>query len=314
MLYVALRRILGTLPALLGVSIVIFILLNALPGDPLAGLLAPDSSAADREALAESLGLNDPLPIQYVKWLWNVLQGDFGDSLSRSRPVAEVVGPAFQNTLGLATAAAVFGLLLGMVLGTIAALRPSSWLDRTVGVLSMTGLSIPSYWLGILLIIVFSTQLKLLPAAGMARSGSSVFKVIEHLILPALATSAISVGLTARTTRASLISAYGENFVLTLRAKGLRGWQILAHVWKNAAPAIMTVAGLQIGYLLGGSVLVEPIFSWPGLGTVIFQSISSRDLRVIQACVLVVAVTFVVINLVVDLLQMAVDPRLRKSY
>ena len=313
MFYLFARRVLATIPALLGVSIVVFILLNALPGDPLVGLLAPDATEADRQVLAESLGLNDPLPVQYINWLFGVFQGDLGQSFSRARPVTDILVPAFRATMSLALSAAILGIVTGMILGTIAALKPGGIIDRGVGIISMIGLSVPSYWLAILLIIVFASQLRMLPAAGMAREGSGLFNFFRHLILPAIANAAVTVGLTARTTRASLIATYGENFVTTLRAKGLKATQVLVHVWKNAAPAVMTVAGLQIGYLFGGSVLVEPIFSWPGLGSVIFQAISSRDLRVVQACVLAIALTFVVVNLIVDLLQIMVNPRLRRG-
>jgi peptide/nickel transport system permease protein len=177
----------------------------------------------------------------------------------------------------------------------------------------MMGLSVPNYWLAILLIILFSATLQWLPAAGMYGSEGTLLDLVKHLVMPALATSAVTVGLTARMTRASLIETFGEDFVLLLRAKGLTEGQILRHVAKNAAPPILTVAGLQVGFLLGGSVLVETIFSWPGLGQLIFQAISARDLRLIQAAVLVIAVTFVLVNLAIDVLQTLVNPRLRRA-
>ncbi|GAB4380804.1 MAG: ABC transporter permease [Elainellaceae cyanobacterium] len=313
MALVVLRRLMAAVPALLGVSVIVFLLLSVLPGDPLVGLLAPDATQADRDLLAESLGLNAPLPVQYINWLTNIVQGDFGQSFSRSRPVSDVVGPAFYNTMILAVTAALIGVTGGVLLGTVAALKPGTWGDRLVSVISMTGLSIPSYWLAILLVIAFSVKFQWFPAAGMPRDNENFFNLLRYLTLPAVATASVTIGMVARTTRASLIATYSKDFVLTLQAKGLRSWQILKHVWKNAAPAVMTVAGLQVGYLFGGSVLVEPIFSWPGLGQLIFQSISARDLRVIQASVLLIAVTFVLVNLVVDLLQVIVDPRLRRA-
>ena len=300
-------------PALLGVSIIIFILLQVLPGDPLAGLLAPDSTAADREELSRRMGLSDPLPVQYVIWLGNVVQGDLGWSFSRRRPINELIGTAFSNTLVLAAASALIGLAVGIGLGLISALVRGKWADKVISMIAMIGLSVPNYWVAILLIILFSATLQLLPAAGMYGPDGDFVDLLKHLVMPAVATSAVTIGLTARTTRASIIETYGEDFVLLLQAKGLTGLQILLHVIKNAAPPIMTIAGLQIGFLLGGTVLVETIFSWPGLGQLIFQAISSRDLRLIQAAVLVIAVTFITINLLIDVAQVFVNPRLRHA-
>jgi peptide/nickel transport system permease protein len=288
-------------------------LLNVLPGDPLAGLLSPDATKADRDNLAHSLGLDLPLPVQYGTWLLHLAQGDLGQSFSRRRPVSELIGTAFGNTILLASTAAVLGLVSGIGLGFLAALRPGRVADRVISLFSMIGLSVPSYWLGLLLIIVFSATLKWLPSSGMGTTRDDPFDLLTHLIMPAIATAAVTIGMTARATRASVIETFGEDFVFTLRAKGLTDGELLLHVAKNAAPPIMTVAGLQLGYLLGGSVLVETIFSWPGLGRLIFQSIQSRDLRVIQAAVLVISVTFVLMNLLVDVLQIVVNPRLRRA-
>lgn len=307
------RRIAMVPVALLGVSVVIFILLQVLPGDPLAGLLAPDATVADREELAQRMGLSDPLPVQYVLWLGNVAQGDLGWSFSRRRPINELIGTAFTNTLILAAAAALIGLTVGITLGLVSALLRGRAPDKMISVIAMLGLSIPNYWFAILLIVLFSATLQLLPAAGMYGPDGDFLDLMKHLIMPAVATSAVTIGLTARTTRSSIMEMYGEDFVLLLQAKGLTGPQILMHVLKNAAPPIMTVAGLQIGFLLGGTVLVETIFSWPGLGQLIFQAISSRDLRLIQAAVLVIAVTFVTINLLIDVLHVLVNPRLRHA-
>lgn len=313
MIMVIARRFGAAIPALFGVSIVIFLLLNVLPGDPIAGLLPPDASPADREALAEALGLNEPLPVQYITWIANVFQGDLGESFSRRRPVAELIGTALGNTMLLAGAAAVLGITLGVALGTLAALNAGRLIDRVISIISMTGLSVPSYWLAILLIIIFSAQLQWLPATGMGSLEEGIGDLLRHLLMPALATSIVTIGMIARMTRSSLIEQLSEDYVLMLRAKGMSKGRIMLHVGKNAAPPIMTVAGLQVGYLLGGSVLVETIFSWPGLGQLIFQAIASRDLRVIQAAVLVISITFVVVNLLVDLLQTIVDPRLRRA-
>lgn len=307
------KRLLYSLPTLFGVSIVIFLLLNILPGDPLAGLLSPDATQQDRDDLSRELGLNDPLPLRYVNWIGDLAQGDLGYSFSRRRDVVELIGNALKNTAILATAAGLFGITAGITLGTLAALANGRWLDRAISMVSVVGLSVPQFWMAILLIIVFSANLRWLPASGMNAPNGTFLTSLKFLIMPAIAASMVSVGNVTRMTRASLIQMYGEDFVMTLRAKGLHGWQILLHAMKNAAPPIMTVAGLQVGFLLGGAVLVETIFSWPGMGQLIFQAIAARDLRVIQAAVLVLAVTFVVVNLVVDILQTVVNPRLRKG-
>ena len=313
MLVVIARRLAATVPSLLGASVIVFLLLNVLPGDPLAAVVSPEATQAERDEVARRLGLTDPLPIRYGRWIANAARGDLGESLARRRPVAEVIGTAFANTLLLASAAALIGLTTGIVLGTLAALRAGGLVDRLVSVASVLGLSVPSYWLAVLLIIAFSASLRWLPAAGMYGSDENLPDLLRHLIMPALATSAVTIGLTARMTRASLIEMFSEDFVLALRAKGLSQRQILWHVTKNAAPPIMTVAGLQIAYLLSGSILVETIFSWPGMGQLIFQSIAARDLQVIQSSVLLIAVTFVVANLVIDVLQIVVNPRLRRA-
>jgi peptide/nickel transport system permease protein len=308
-----LRRLGLAMPTLLGVSVVIFLLMSVLPGDPLAGLLAQDATAADRAALTHSLGLDAPLAVRYVRWLGDVLHGDFGYSPYRKRDVSELLGTAFVNTVQLAVAAATFGIGTGLILGVLAAVTRGRVLDRVVSMLAMTGISIPSYWVAILLIIIFSATLKWLPAGGMhSAHGGGFLAYVQHVAMPAFASAFVSIGVTARMTRASLLETYSMDFVDLLRAKGLRSWQVLWHVAKSAASPVLTVAGLQIGFLLGGSVLVETIFSWPGLGQLIFQAITARDFKVLQAGVLVVAVTFVLMNLLVDMLQLLIDPRLRK--
>jgi peptide/nickel transport system permease protein len=308
-----LRRLAAVVPALLGVSVVIFVMIRVLPGDPLATLLgAQGSNPADREVLAKALGFDEPMPLQYVHWLGRLATGDLGFSYVRHYAVSELIGAAIGRTAVLAGAAALIGLVSGIALGAAAALRPGRWLDRFVSAVAIAGMSVPSFWLGILLIILFSATLQWLPASGMAQLSDGSGDFVAHLVMPALANAAITIGLTARTTRSSLIETYGEDFVYTLRAKGLSDWQILRHVAKNAAPAILTMIGLQVGYLLGGSVLVETIFAWPGLGNLIYTAILARDLILIQSSLLVIAVTFILLNLVVDMLQIAVNPRVRR--
>jgi peptide/nickel transport system permease protein len=307
------RRLGMAIPTLLGVTAVIFLLMSVLPGDPLAGLLSQEATAEDRARLEESLGLDDPLPVRYVHWLGNIVQGDFGYSPYRRRDVGQLLGTAFQNTLRLALPAAALGVTFGVALGAAAAANRGRYLDRAISILAMGGISVPSYWVAILLIIVFSANLRLLPAGGMSGPDGGFVDAVLHLIMPAVASAFVSIGQTARMMRASLVETYGQDFVDTLRAKGLHNGQILVHVAKNALSPVLTVVGLQVGFLLGGSVLIETIFSWPGLGQLIFQAIAARDFQVIQAGIVVIATTFVLMNLTVDILQMLVDPRLRKA-
>lgn len=313
MLLTILKRLGLAVPTLFGVSLAVFMFLYILPGDPLAGLLAPNATAQDRADLAKRVGLSDPAPVRYLHWLRDVAHGNLGYSFSRRRDVSYLIVSAYENTAILAAAAAAIGLSVGLSLGILAALSTGRWIDRAISSVAVLGLSVPQFWMAILLIIIFSSYLRLLPSAGMNSPDGDWLSGLQHLILPAFTASLVSIGITTRMTRASLLNIYGEDFVLTLRANGLSVWQILLHVLKNAAPPILTVVGLQVGFLLGGSVLIETIFSWPGMGQLVYQAIETRDLAVIQAVVLVSAVTFVLINLLVDVLQTVVNPRLRKE-
>jgi peptide/nickel transport system permease protein len=310
------RRLALAVPTLLGVSLVIFGLLYIVPGDPLDSILPPDATQEQRERVAEALGFNQPVPVQYVRWLGRVVQGDLGVSLARNRPVGRLLGEAVLNTLVLAAAAGVFALVLGMALGTLAALRHGTWVDRVVRVVSVTGVSVPPYWAVLLLITVFAVQLRWLPASGMrsVTGDGGLGDLLAHLLLPALAASMVTLGLMARMVRTSVLDVLNQDYILTLRAKGMGAITILAHTLKNAAPPIMTVGGLQIGHLLGGSVLVETVCGWPGVGQLIYQSISQRDVPVTQGGVLMVALVFVLLNLAVDVLHGIVDPRIRHAH
>ncbi|HEY7064095.1 MAG TPA: ABC transporter permease [Chloroflexota bacterium] len=309
------RRIALFVPTLLGVSVVIFGLLYLVPGDPLSSLLPPDASQEQRDRVAHALGFDQPVPIQYLQWLGRVAHGDFGTSLARNRPVGAMLGEAVANTMVLAAAAGVLALVLGLALGTLAAVRHGTLTDRLVRVVSVTGVSVPSYWAVLLLITVFAVQLHWLPASGMrsVTGDGGPGDLLAHLVLPALAASMVTLGLMARMVRTSVLDVLNQDYVLTLRAKGMGAAAILAHTLKNAAPPIMTVGGLQIGHLLAGSVLVETVCGWPGVGQLIYQSISQRDVPVTQGGVLAVALVFVVLNLIVDLLHGVVDPRIRQA-
>ncbi len=310
------RRLLLAVPTLLGVSIVIFGLLYIVPGDPLDSILPPDATREMRERTAHALGFDQPVPLQYVAWLGRVLHGDLGTSLARNRPVSTMLFEAVGNTLVLAVAAGLIAIVFGVALGTLAAWRYGTWVDRVVRAISVSGVSIPPYWVALLLIIVFAVQLRWLPASGMrsVTGDGGLGDLLSHLILPAIAASMVALGLMARMVRASVLDILHQDFILTLRAKGLGSGAVLQHTLKNAAPPIMTVAGIQIGHLLGGSVLVETVTGWPGVGQLIYQAISQRDVPVTQGGVLMVSLLFVLLNLTVDVLHGIVDPRIRRAH
>lgn len=313
MLALVLRRLGMGVLTVFGLSIIIFVLLTLLPGDPLAGLLPENAQPEDREALAEQLGIDDPAPVRYVRWLGDVAQGDLGYSPFRRRDVIDLIADAWRNTAILAFFSASAGRGLGVIAGTTAAVYRGRWPDRVISTLALTGLSVPSYWIAILLIIVFAAQLKILPASGMHGPEGGTVDFLKHLAMPLVAGSLVTVGVTARVTRASVVETFSADFVDTLRAKGLSSWQILRHVMKNAASPVLTTSGLQVGTLLGGAVLIETIFSWPGLGSLTYTAITARDLKVVQGALLLISVTFVLINLIVDLIQIVIDPRLRRT-
>jgi len=311
-----LHRLVLLVPVLIGVTIVVFVLIHLIPGDPTISLLGENASNAQRAALRRALGLDQPLPVQYAKWLWQTVQLNLGTSITQQRPVLTLVWQAFLNTLLLASAAALIAAVVGLVLGITAALRQSHPTDRASMGIAALATSIPSYWLGLVLIVVFSVDLHLLPSGGetSAVNGGGPVDVLKHLTLPAIAVAAAPAGIIARSVRASLLDIMRLDFVVALRASGLKEVAIVrGHVVRNALPAIVTVMGLQMGYLLAGVAFVEVVFGWPGIGSLLFVSISERDYPVLLGVVLVVSVAFVVLNLLVDLLHAALDPRVRAS-
>src|SRR6266568_987249 len=310
------RRVAASVVVLFGVSIVVFLTLKLVPGDAAYVLAGPNASAEDIERVRQSLGLDKPVPVQYVTWLGRALQGDLGRSLELHEPVLNLVLSRYGNTLLLAVAAMVFAGVTGILAGTLAALRPHTLLDRLVMLVTLTANSTPSFWLGLVLILVFSLTLHWLPSSGMdsARGDGGTFDVLQHLVLPAVTLGAISSALIARMTRASLLEVLTQEYVLVARAKGLReGLLVRRHALKNALLPVLTILGLQMGSLLGGAVITETIFSWPGIGFQLYRGIALRDVPLVQGAALVVAASFVLINLVVDLLYSYLDPRIRYS-
>ena len=309
------RRLLLGIPTLLGVTLIVFSLLHLAPGDPINAMLPPDAPQEVVEMIKEQMGFNKPLPVQYWRWLKRVAVGDLGNSIATRRPVLDDMREALGNTFILALSAAVLGFTLGVTLGTTAAFYQGQWLDKLASATAITGVSLPHYWVGILLIIVFSVELNWLPARGMRSTigESSLRDVARHMVLPTIALSLIPMGVIMRMARASVLEILSQEFVMTLRAKGLWSRTVTRHIVKNAAPPVLTLMGLQFGYLLGGSVLVETVFSWPGSGFLLNLSIFQRDIPVLQGVILVLAAFFVILNLFVDILHSVIDPRIRRT-
>lgn len=310
MIRLVVKRVLYTVPILLGVSVICFVLMSVLPGNPAAALLNDQMSEEEKQAVLEEMGYADPLPVRYLTWLGGVLTGDMGYSDMRQRPVTQMLMDSMGNTLVLALVSAVLGVAAGLALGYLAGTRRGSVADRVVSVISLAGLSIPSFFLAIVLLAWLAGELRLLPAGG-AVLDQGLGPMLATLTLPVLTGGMVTTAITARVTRASIVDTMASDFVETLRAKGLSEGEVRRHVLRNALPPVLTTSGVQLGVLLGGAVIVETIFRWPGMGTLVFQAISARDLVVIQGATLLVAVTFVLINLLVDIVQAAIDPRVR---
>ncbi|ANY63031.1 ABC transporter permease [Comamonas aquatica] len=316
MLNYLLRRVLYTLPIMLGVALLCFALVHIAPGDPLVSILPADASAELQAQMRELYGFNQPLPEQFARWVWRALQGDLGQSIATSRPVASEVMTAVANTLRLAVVATLIGFVLGCLFGFVAGYFRNSVMDRLCSVLSVLGVSVPHYWLGMVMVILFSSQLMWLPATGAGPGGSGDWawdwEHVQFMILPAMTMSVIPMGIIARTVRALVAELLDQEFIVGLKAKGLTHLGIFRHVLKNAAPTALAVMGLQLGYLLGGSILIETVFSWPGTGFLLNQAIFQRDLPLLQGSILVLAVFFVLLNLLVDVVQTLLDPRIAR--
>jgi len=317
MLGFLLRRLLYTLPIMLGVALVCFALVHLAPGDPLVSVLPPDASVELQRQLRTLYGFDRSLPEQFASWIWRALHGDLGTSIASSRPVADEVFKAVGNTLRLAVLATLIGFVLGSLFGFVAGYFQNSWLDKLASATAVLGVSVPHYWLGMVLVIIFSSQLMWLPPSGAGPGGSDLWQWnwahVQHMVLPALTMSVIPMGIIARTVRALVAEILAQEFVVGLRAKGLTDLGIFLHVVKNAAPTALAVMGLQLGYLLGGSILIETVFAWPGTGFLLNSAIFQRDLPLLQGTILVLAMFFVLLNLVVDVVQTLLDPRIARS-
>jgi ABC-type dipeptide/oligopeptide/nickel transport system permease component len=309
----ALRRLLLALPVLFGVSVLVFAVLHLAPGDPAAIMLGAQATKEDVVRLHRDLGLDQPLIFQYVRWMGHVLQGDLGRSIPLGRAVLPEVLLRFKATLVLTAGALLIAILLGLAAGIVSAVKQYTWLDRISMGVAVTGVSLPVFWTGIMLILLFALQLRWFPSSGMSSPyGSGVADVLWHLVLPAVTLGTASAAALARLTRSSVLEIIRQDYVRSARAKGLAERAVIArHVLKNAINPIITVLGLQVGFLLGGAILTETVFSWPGLGSMMVRAIQARDYPLVQGGVLLIATTFVLVNLLVDLLYAVFDPRIR---
>lgn len=298
------RRIALSLLTVLGVSIGVFLMIHLVPGDPVTVMLSEFSSPADQQALRQALGLDQPLYVQYLRYLRNAVQGDLGRSVRSNRPVTSEIIVRFPHTVRLAIAALALAMSIGVATGVISAVRRHSLFDHAAVVTVLVGLSIPSFWLGLMLMIVFALRLEWLPVAG--------YEGWQYLILPAVTLAAAPAAVLARLTRSSMLEVLTQDYVRTAHAKGLRQAAVVVrHALKNGLIPVVTVLGLQFGYLLGGAVITESVFAWPGVGRLVVDAILARDFPVVQGTVLVIALGFVIVNLAVDLTYAYLDPRIR---
>ncbi|GBD47407.1 MULTISPECIES: ABC transporter permease [Methylopila] len=317
MLLYILKRIVYVAPVALGVSLVCFMLVHLAPGDPLTAIMPVDATAEQQAEMRTIYGFDRPLPVQFGIWLGKVLTGDLGVSIATGRPVLGEVARAVKNSLILAAVATLIGFALGSFFGFVAGYFRNSVMDRLASAVSVLGVSVPHYWLGMVMVIIFSAQLNWLPPTGAGPGGSADwrpdFEHLRYIILPAITMSVIPMGIIARTVRALVADILSQEFVQALRAKGLGEWGVFKHVVTNAAPTALAVMGLQLGYLLGGSILIETVFAWPGAGFLLNAAIFQRDLPLLQGTILVLAMFFVSLNLIVDVAQTALDPRIQRA-
>lgn len=314
MLWYTLRRIAYFLPTLVGVSIVCFSFVHLAPGDPMTAVMPEFASPGLIAQIKQAYGFDKPLPIQYFRWLGAVLSGDLGMSTRTARPVWGELLPAILNTAQLAVAAVVISFVLGIGLGVWAAYTRRLAADRAITTAAILGVSVPPYWAGMVLVAIFAVTLGVLPAMGMAPPHNGGFGLddLRFMALPALALAMIPTGIIARSVRATVMDVRKQEFVQTLYANGLSWRRIFLHVIKNAAPSVLAIMGLQVAQLLGGSILVETVFAWPGTGYLLNNAIATRDLPLLQGTILVLAFFFVMMNFLVDLAQPYLDPRIKR--
>jgi peptide/nickel transport system permease protein len=309
------KRLLHALPIALAVTVLCFSLVHLAPGDPLSAVLPSDASQEVVDSVKAEYGLDQPLPAQYLRWLGRALGGDLGRSIGSGRPVSEEIGKAIGNSLLLAGLAATLAFSVGGVLGIVAGYRHGSATDRVLSSLAIAGVSVPHYWLGIVLVAIFSARLNWLPAMGAGPDGSGnwTLEQLPYIVLPVITLAAMPAGIVMRSVRALVADTLGKEFMVGLVAKGMGQGAVFRHLAKNIAPTTLAVMGVQLGYLMAGSILVETVFSWPGTGLLLNTAILQRDIPLLQGTIFVLALFFVGLNLLVDLVQPLVDPRMKRA-
>jgi peptide/nickel transport system permease protein len=308
-----LKRLIFTIPVLLGISIIVFFIMALIPGDPALAILGSYATPENVAKLREEFGLDKPLLQQYIIWLTNLLQGDFGRSYSLNRPVLDEVLERLGPTLLLAGTSLLLCTILGLIAGIVSAVKQYGWQDKMLTLMVLIGISTPSFWLGLILVLIFSVQLQWFPASGMFAiyGGGDLKDLLQHLVLPAITLAVVATGVIARLTRSNMLEVLRQDYVRTARAKGLSERKVIyKHAFKNALVNIIPVIGIQAGFVLGGAVYIETVFQWPGIGRMLVTAITTRDILLVQGGVLLVAASYVLFNLLADVIQRVLDPRL----
>ncbi|MGQ2901902.1 ABC transporter permease [Neoaquamicrobium sediminum] len=312
--YIA-KRLLAAIPVLFGLTLIVFLIMALIPGDPATAILGNFATPENVARLNAQLGLDKPLPQRYLIWLGNLFQGDLGRSFALNRPVLDEVLERFQATLILAGAALLLCSIFGLLAGIVSAVRQFGWADRIVTLLVLIGISTPSFFLGLLLILFFAVDLRWFPASGMYAiyGGGDLPDLLYHLVMPAVTLAAVATGVIARLTRTAMLEVLRQDYIRTARAKGLSERRVIyRHAFKAALVSVIPVIGIQAGFVLGGAVYIETVFQWPGIGAMLVNAISTRDILLVQGGVLVVAASYVLFNLAADVIQSTLDPRLRR--
>lgn len=310
-----LKRLFAAIPVLFGLTVIVFLIMQLIPGDPATAILGSYATPENVARINSELGLDKPMLQQYLIWIGNIGHGDLGRSYSLNKPVIDEVLPRFAATLILAGTALLLCSILGLAAGIVSAVRQFGWADRIVTFVVLIGISTPSFFLGLLFILFFAVRVKLFPASGMyaVYGGGGLADLLHHLVLPAVTLAVVATGVIARLTRTSMLEVLRQDYIRTARAKGLSERKVVfKHAFKAALVSVIPVIGIQAGFVLGGAVYIETVFQWPGIGSMLVTAISTRDLLLVQGGVLVVAASYVLFNLVADVAQTMLDPRLRR--
>lgn len=309
-----LKRLLMVIPVLVGISVIVFFIMALLPGDPAQAILGSYATPANLARLRSQMGLDKPIVVRYFIWLWNLLHGNFGRSYSLNRPVINIILDRIGPTMLLAGSALLFASVVGLLAGIIAAVNQFRWQDKLFTLLVLIGISAPSFWLGLMFVLLFAVDLHLFPVSGMVlvTGGGGVLDVLHHLVLPAVTLGIVATGVIARLTRTNMLEVLRRDYIRSARAKGLSERRIIyRHAFKNALVGVIPVLGIQAGFVIGGAVYIGTVFQWPGMGRMLVQAILQRDILLVQGGVMVIAVVYVFVNLIVDVLQHFLDPRIR---